>query len=422
MKRIILLLLVAALAFNTSCLRLADESGEVNSKVPDDVISTDKIATDDGDTSSDDEDPVTEESKDILPEPEPPKESARASFVGCGDNIIYYGTWRDAASKANGTGRAYSFRHIYKNVESTIASADIAFINQETICSQSFPPSSYPGFNSPVELTNDLADVGFDVVCLANNHMLDMGAVGLRDAYDNWNAAGLHVIGAYEEKDSGRYVTYYEKNGITVAFVAYTEFTNLYEAPANKGLYAPFLKQSDVAADIAEAEKNSDFVIVSVHWGTEGSFIPSDFQREYAQIMADNGADVILGHHPHVLQPIEWIKGEGGNTTLCAYSLGNFVHEQARDYNVVGGMLSFDIVKYGDGDAVIDAPLFTPTACHFPASFYDNTVYTLETYTVELCNEHAVRTYYGNTISLDGLMNYVKSTISTEFLPEFYSQ
>ena len=111
---------------------------------------------------------------------EPPVlETTSASFVGCGDNIIYYGTWRDAKSQSDGT-REYNFKPIYKNVQNIISEADIAFINQETICAQSFEPSTYPGFNSPVDLTYDIAELGFDVVSLANNHMLDKGALGSR--------------------------------------------------------------------------------------------------------------------------------------------------------------------------------------------------------------------------------------------------
>ncbi len=348
--------------------------------------------------------------------PEPVTTSA--SFVGCGDNIIYYGTWRDAKSQSDGT-REYNFKPIYRNVQDIISGADIAFINQETICAQSFEPSTYPGFNSPVDLTYDIADIGFDVVSLANNHMLDKGALGLREAFDNWNERGLHVIGAYEEKDEGRYITYYEKNGIKIAFVAYTEFVNLYEDPAEEGLYGPFLKYSDVAGDVKEAYENSDFVIVSIHWGEEGSFTPSSLQKEYAAIMAENGADVILGHHPHVLQPIEWLEGKDGNKTLCAYSLGNFVHEQAWDYNVPGGMLSFNIEKTDDERAKIVSPSFIPTVCHYPRSFYDNVVYLLEDYTESLASQHAVKTYYNHTISLERLKKYVTDTIDKEFLPDY---
>ena len=135
--------------------------------------------------------------------------------------------------------------------------------------------------------------------------------------------------------------------------------------------------------------------------------------------MAENGADVILGHHPHVLQPIEWLEGKDGAKTLCAYSLGNFVHEQAWDYNVPGGMLKFNIEKTDDERAKIVSPSFIPTVCHYPKSFYNNVVYLLEDYTEELANAHAVRTYYNHTISLEKLTKYVTDTIDKEFLPDY---
>lgn len=403
MKKRVLCLLFAVLLFTTSCLR---PSGAPINGGADTTVKV----------------PVTEESETVAdttakPEDTTPPEKHEASFVGCGDNIIYFGTWRDAQSKSDGT-RPYNFKPIYANVQGIISAADIAFINQETVCSQSFEPESYPQFNSPVDLTFDVMDVGFDVICMANNHMLDKGALGLRESFDNWNDRGACVIGAYEEKDEGRYITYYEKNGIKIAFVAYTYGTNLAEDPANEGLYAPYLKQADIAGDVKEARENSDFVIVSVHWGEEGSMTPSDEQREYARTMAESGADVILGHHPHVLQPIEWLDGADGGKTLCAYSLGNFVHEQARDYNVPGGILSFNIVKEGDDRAKVDAPEFIPTVCHYPSNFYNNTIYFLSDYTEELAASHAVRTYYNNTISLESLKKYVRDTISEEFLKD----
>lgn len=341
----------------------------------------------------------------------------KASFVACGDNIIYFGTYRDAQAQAYDGGREYNFRPIYQNVEEIISSADIAFINQETACSQSFPVESYPQFNSPVDLTYDITDVGFDIINLANNHMLDKGAQGLLDSYNNWKERNLTVIGCYEEAEN-KYITYYEKNDIKIAFVSYTYGTNLNEDPAGVGLYAPYLKQSDVAGDIKEARENADFVIVSVHWGEEGVQTPGDEQKEYAKIMADNGADVIIGHHPHVLQPIEWLDGPDGKKCLCAYSLGNFVHEQDHDYNVPGGILSFDIVKNSDGTKA-DTVQLIPTVCHYPSNFYNNVVYLFRDYTEELASEHAVATYYNNPISYQSIKDVICNTISGEFLPDY---
>ena len=123
-----------------------------------------------------------------------------------------------------------------------------------------------------------------------------------------------------------------------------------------------------------------------------------------------------------MLQPVEWLEGKDGNKTLCVYSLGNFLHEQAYQYNAVGGMISFDIVKVNDERAKIENPILTPTVCHYPASFYGNTVYLLSDYTRELASQHAVGTYYNNAFSYDYLINLVKTTIPEEFLPDWYKQ
>lgn len=341
------------------------------------------------------------------------------SFLGCGDNIIYYGTYRDAASRAIPGGRSYNFAPIYDNVRSMISAADIAFINQETPVSQSYEPNSYPDFNSPVDLTYDLTDAGFDIINLANNHMLDKGALGLKESFENWKARGVTVTGCYAEQESGKYITYYDKNDIRIAFLSYTYGTNLSSDPAEYGLYASYLKYADLEGEITEARENADFVIVSVHWGQEGSLTPSEEQRSYAEKMADWGADVILGHHPHVLQPIEELQREDGGTTLCVYSLGNFVHEQDRYINAVGGMITFDITKVNDQAATWSNVDFTPTVCHYPRNFYGNKVYLLKDYTEELANQHAVRTYYNNSMSLTALQELVTSTIDSKYLTNY---
>lgn len=405
-KRLLSFLIVLSVLLTGCALRPAEytrETSPAESTVP--VQSTGSSAETSGENTVEDTTaPAVEESS--------------VSFVACGDNIIYYGTYRDAASQAYAGGRAYNFRPIYKNVEGIISSADISFINQETPCAQSFQPESYPTFNSPVDLTYDVCDVGFDIINLANNHMLDKGSKGLSESYENWKSRGVCVIGCYEENSEGNYITYYEKNGINIALLSYTYGTNLGDDPANAGLYAPYLRHSDVEGDVKRAKESADFVIVSVHWGDEGAKTPNDEQKKYAQLMADSGADVILGHHPHVLQPIEWLQGKDGNSTLCAYSLGNFVHEQAYDYNVPGGILSFNIVKTSEGTTAAD-PVLIPTVCHYPANFYNNTVYLFRDYTADLANAHAVRTYYNNPISYDSLKSYICQTISAEFLPDY---
>ncbi len=403
MKRIISLLLFAVICLSSCALR---PSGAI----PETDKGPETVPVIDNDTQK----PETD-----APETEAKKEDTvyKASFLGCGDNIIYYGTWRDAQANAGGAG--YDFKPMYKNVADAISAADIAFINQECVIADSKAPISYPTFNAPVQIADDLISIGFDVVSVANNHMLDQGPSGLAETYENWKERNVTLIGCHEENDSGKYITYTEKNGIQIAYVSYTYGTNLGGDPADHGLYASYLKYADIEGEIKEARDNSEFVVVSVHWGDEGSTTPNEEQKKYARLMADSGADVIIGHHPHVIQPIEWITGKDGNKTLCVYSLGNFLHEQDRQYNVPGGMIQFDIVKINDQRAKVENPVFVPTVCHYPSNFYGNVIYYMKDYSEELASKHAVRTYYKNTISYEYMVNLVKTTIGAEFLPDY---
>ena len=198
LKNRIFFVLLASFLFLSSCIRSSD--GPI--RVTEGVTTSNSEVTNQADTTvPESEKAESGETENNQSENEKKEEAGKprsASFVGCGDNIIYIGTYRDAASKSDGT-RKYNFKPIYKNVQDIISGADIAFINQETACAQSFEPESYPTFNSPVDLTFDIRDVGFDVIGMANNHMLDKGALGLRESFDNWNAVGLTVIGCYEE-------------------------------------------------------------------------------------------------------------------------------------------------------------------------------------------------------------------------------
>ena len=132
--------------------------------------------------------------------------------------------------------------------------------------------------------------------------------------------------------------------------------------------------------------------------------------------MTDAGADAIIGHHPHVIQPIEWLTAPDGSRTLCVYSLGNFVAEQAADFNMLGGMIGFDMVKNGD-TLTLNNVVFTPTVYYFDTNFYNNRVLLLSQFTDELAESHGI-SYYENTITVDGIKQYLNQTINKEFLKQ----
>lgn len=342
-----------------------------------------------------------------------------ASFVGCGDNIVYFGNVRDAAAAAVSGGRKYNFKPAYSDVADYIAAADIAYINQETLmCGEGYELSYYPMFNGPQDLGYDLVEIGFDIINIANNHMLDKGGAGLQRTIDFWKTQPVTLTGGYSNRAEYDNVTVIEKNGIRIALLSYCQMTNGITISSKYENYIPYLAEADFKAQVDSVKDKCDIIIASVHWGEEYEFSPNDTQKNYAQQMADAGIDVILGHHPHVIQPIEWIDGAEGNRTLCVYSLGNFMAEMSYASNMLGGFISFDITKVGDNRAIVENVVFEPTVFHFPSNFYNNHIYFMKDYTAELANAHGVRTYYKNKIDFPMLKGFLKDTISDEFLSE----
>ena len=355
---------------------------------------------------------------------DPDAPETRLSFLGCGDNIVYYGNVREAAAVAYSGGRAYNFAPTYQFVADMVRSADISFINQETLmCGEGYEFSYYPTFNGPQDMGLDLVDLGYDVVSLANNHMLDQWGSGLEATIAFWKTQPVLMIGGYMGEDDYTYRVL-DKDGVRIAFISYTYGTNGLTLGDGYEVVIPYLDEDTVRRQVSEAhaDPDVDLVFVSVHWGIEGQFTPSEEQKNYARIMTEAGADVIIGHHPHVIEPVEWLTAEDGTKTLCVYSLGNFIGEQAYDYNMVGGMISFDIVKKGSS-AYIENPEFIPTVFYFDSNFYSNCVYPMTQFTEALASSHGIGPAYGNYTSLERLRKYVTDTIAPEFLSkEFKAQ
>ncbi len=405
MKRIISLLLLICMLFSLVGCNRREEPEENTQDTTEDAVTVDIPMSE----------IVTEET-----EPEPP-EIYTATFVGCGDNIVYFGNVRDAKAAAIPGGRTHNFMPAYSDVKDYISSFDIAYINQETLmCGEGYELSYYPMFNGPQDLAYDLVEVGFDVVNIANNHMLDKGGDGLQKTIDFWKTMPVTLIGGYSSKAEYDKPVVIEKNGIKIGLLSYCEMTNGLTIAAKYDTHIPYLKEADFKAQVDAVKDECDIIIASVHWGQENVYKPNDEQKNWAKMMADAGIDVILGHHPHVIQPIEWIKGESGNETLCVYSLGNFMAEMAAAGNMVGGFISFDITKVGEDRATVENVVFEPTVFHFPSNFYNNHIYFMKDYSEDLASVHGVRTYYKNPISFDMLKGIVKDTISEEFLPEHF--
>ncbi len=411
MKKLIILLCAAVLC-STSCIsfrRTDDISLPSYEK-------TEKKITDETETE-----PETETESETLPETEPepliPFAETDITITAVGDNLIHPNIYIDAASRVAG-GQGHDFLPMYTDVMQYIEAADIAFINQETVMAGAdYGYSGWPTFNAPQQLGLDLVSIGFDVVNIANNHMLDKGTGGLENTIDFWNEQGITLLGGYLNDEDYADIRITEEDGVRIAWLSYTYGTNGIVKNASSPIVIPYIDDALILSDLEAAGEISDFVIVSIHWGNENTYTPTDEQYRLAQMIADNGADVILGHHSHCVQPIEWIDTDRGQT-LCVYSLGNFVSGMARPMNQVGGMFSFRIVSDGEGGLTVDSPLFTPTVFYYGMDWYDTHLYLMEDYTDEIAARHGVQ-ISGYYMSVGDARKIVTDTIAGEFLPEY---
>ncbi len=338
------------------------------------------------------------------------------SFLAVGDNLIHPNIYMDAGKRRTET-KEYDFLPMYADVASAIASVDFAFINQETVMAgEDYGYSGYPTFNSPQQLGLDLVELGFDIVNIANNHMLDMGTDGLTDTVDFWKSQPVTLLGAdYAPLEP----VILEQDGVRIAMLSYTYSTNGYVLRGDAKVEVPYIDEERILADIQSVkDRQTDVIIVSLHWGVENHHTPSEEQIHLAQMLADAGVDVILGHHSHCLQPIEWIEGTGGNKTLCIYSLGNFVSGMAAPLNQVGGMFTFSIVSDGTGGVCVDNPLFIPTVFYYGPGWFDTHLYLLEDFTEEIAASHGV-SINGYTLPAAKARQIVTDVMDPQFLPEW---
>ena len=344
-------------------------------------------------------------------------QETRLSFVAVGDNIIHSAIIEDGKNHA-GDGEEYNFKYIYDNVRDEISAADVAFVNQETpLGGKALGYYGYPNFNGPQEAGDALVDAGFDVVCIATNHMADMRDAGLEGTIQYWRSQPVTTVGDHLNKEDYETVRIHEKDGIKIAFLAYTYGTNGMSVSSSSGLVIPYLNETDIRRHVAAAKEQSDIVIVNMHWGDDSSFTVNAEQKKYAQILADCGVDVVIGEHPHVLQPMEWMDGKDGHKMLLTYSIGNFLSTMYNDYFMVGGMLSFDIVKDKNGTRV-EVPLLIPTVTYYDVNRANLSIYFLDEFTPDLASSHGTNEH--GATSIEKLRGYVTKAIPKEFLPTSY--
>lgn len=330
-----------------------------------------------------------ESPEEILPEPEPEVE-----LIMVGD-ILLHTPVAKSGKKEDGT---YDFSHLFTNVKEILDGADLKLVNQEVIIGGAeLGVSGYPAFNAPYELGDALVDAGFNVVLHATNHAMDKGKQGIKNCLSFWREKypEIAVLGIADNEEDSKEIYYYEQEGITLAILNYTYGTNGIPLPQDMPYCVNLLDETRIKADLKEAKENADFVIVCPHWGTEYLLESSKNQRKWAQFFADNGADAIIGTHPHVIEPFEVIETED-RQTYCFYSIGNFVNwtsgtGEGVANRMVGAIAKLIVGRNEDGEVYLKEWNVIPVVSHVESGFGNVTVYPLVDYTEELGARSEIR-------------------------------
>lgn len=376
--------------------------------------------------------PMTKEQADAVPvecaentqtleavDTEPAFEEYDITLMALGDNLIHMGVV-NTGKQADGS-RNYSF--LFEGLTDFLDKADIKIINQETpLAGNELGFHGYPLFNSPTEIGDAIADAGFNVVLHASNHSADQGISGLDSCVAFWRTYPEILLTGIHEPVDTREIPLLTIKDKTFAILNYTYGPNYGSAPDNLSSRMDILCNIDsqskridfttlnpqVLEDIKAAEEIADMVIVCPHWGTEYATTPSGYQEAFAKQMTQAGADIIIGTHPHVVQPVSLIEADNGNTALCYYSLGNYVSTQKNGQSMLEGMawITFHVTQNGISLSLEDTGII-PLVCHYTSGpVRIKNIYLLEDYTEELASSHGIINYGGISFHLNQLTGW----------------
>lgn len=316
------------------------------------------------------QEPKKEESKKVVKKEKPkePKEYNVRLFM-VGDALIHDGVYNDAKTGDGG----YDFKPMLELLKPIASKYDLAYYNQETILGGTeLGLSNYPRFNSPYEVGDAFIDAGFNLVSLATNHTMDKNEEGIINSVNYWKKhkdkvvySGQWISAEEREKETAEI---HEKNGIKYAFFSYTTWTNGLETPSGKEYLNNVYSDEKAAADIAKVKDKVDIIMVAMHWGTEYSLGVDSSQDRIAKFLSDQGVQLIIGAHPHVVEPVEYIND---GKTFVIYSLGNIISDQEGNERLTGLMMSVNIKKVVNVDDTVVVTVEDPHAeLSYTKSYY----------------------------------------------------
>lgn len=342
-----------------------------------------------------------------------------ASVIAVGDNL-YHQSLIDAGVSEDGT---WNYDKIYTHITDAIKDADIRMIDQETVFTTDHDNvSSYPSFATPTEVGDAIIKAGFNVVESANNHIDDFGEGFLTDTLNFWktNYPDVTLIGIHDSQEDADTVKIREVNGIKIAFLDYTYGTNV-GGIEGKDYMIDMIRKDKITTMIQKAKQQADCIIFVAHWGTEDETMPNEYEKQWAAYLMEQGVNVIIGGHPHVLQPYGRLTDDKGNETVVFYSLGNFVSTQQKLEELLGGMAKFTIqktAKDGKTSVKILTPTVEPLVMHYNSDSGEFGPYMLSDYTEELASQNGVQKYIGDGVfTLDNLKKKFNEIMSMNVTP-----
>ena len=346
-------------------------------------------------------------------------EITTTTVLAVGDNFVQPSLLASGQSD-NGT---WNYDKIYTHITDAIKDADIRMIDQETVFTTDHDNvSSYPSFATPTEVGDAIIKAGFNVVESANNHIDDFGEGFLTDTLNFWktNYPDVTLLGIHDSQEDADTVKIREVNGIRIAFLDYTYGTNV-GGIEGKDYMIDMIRKDKITTMIQKAKQQADCIIFVAHWGTEDETMPNEYEKQWAAYLMEQGVNVIIGGHPHVLQPYGRLTDDKGNETVVFYSLGNFVSTQQKLEELLGGMAKFTIqktVKDGKTSVKILTPTVEPLVMHYNSDSGEFGPYMLSDYTEELASQNGVQKYIGDGVfTLDNLKKKFNEIMSMNVTP-----
>ena len=315
------------------------------------------------------------------------------TLVAIGDMLMHPGV-SGYAFQADGS---IDYSYLFDPIREEVEAADIAVVNNEVpFGGDQYGLQNYPNFNVFTNLGDAEIEAGFDVMLGATNHVMDMGASGTRNTINFWKKyPKAFLLGLHESHEDQQSLKIIERNGVKIALFNYTYGLNSFGLSASEPYLVDLMTpayRDKIREELRRAEEEADFTIVFPHWGEEYQLKENGNQREWAQFFTENGADLIIGTHPHCLEPVESVTAENGNMSLCYYSLGNYISLQDETISMLGGLAEVTIVKGSDGVTEIMDHDLSYLVTQYDASVSWAYVRRLEDYSDTLAAQHGINT------------------------------